>query len=58
MSFVLGIPRDQLVLYPERLDDVVAADDPVRLIEAFCRIVSYQRLGFRHAVAARTGRPR
>lgn len=57
MSFVSGIPRDQLVLYPERLDDVVAADDPVRLIDAFCRIVPLQRLGFRHAVAATTGRP-
>ena len=57
MSYIQGIPRDQIVLYPERLADVVAADDPVHLIDAFCRSVPFQKLGFTHAVAAKTGRP-
>lgn len=57
MSYVQGIPRDQIVLYPERLAEVVASDDPVHLIEAFCRSIPFQKLGFTHAVAAKTGRP-
>lgn len=57
MSFIQGIAREQLILYPERLDDVIAENDPVRFIEAFVRRVPFQRLGFTHAVAAATGRP-
>jgi len=57
MSYIKGIPRDQIILYPERLDEAIAADDPVRLIDAFCRSVPYQKLGFTHARSARTGRP-
>ncbi len=48
--------RDQLILYPERLDDVVG-NDPVRMMLAYCASVPYQELGFTHAVAANTGRP-
>lgn len=57
MKHIQGIPRDQIVLYPERLADVVASDDPVRLIDAFCRTLPLQKLGFAHAVSAKTGRP-
>jgi transposase len=57
MSYVQGIPRDQIVLYPERLAELIPADDPARLVEAFCRAVPYRQLGFTHAVSARTGRP-
>lgn len=56
MGFVQEIPRDQLILYPERLDDVVGVD-PVRMMLAYCLSVPCQELGFSHAVAANTGRP-
>ncbi len=57
MPFIRGIARDQLILYPERLDDVVSANDPVRLIDAFVARLPLQKLGFRHAIAPGEGRP-
>jgi transposase len=57
MPVIRGIARDQLILYPERLNDVISENDPVRLIDAFVRRIPFQRLGFTHAVAAVTGRP-
>jgi transposase len=57
MPVISGIAREQLILYPERLDDVVSSNDPVRLIDAFVRRIPFQNLGFTHAVGAVTGRP-
>ncbi len=33
--FVEGLDRGQSMFFPERLDDFVADDNPVRVIEAF-----------------------
>jgi transposase len=33
--FIEGADRDQRTLFPERLDDFVAENNPVRVVEAF-----------------------
>ncbi len=33
--FIEGEDRTQASLFPERLDDYIAEDNPVRLVEAF-----------------------
>ena len=41
--FIEGVFRDQVTLLPESLDDYVAEDNPVRVVDAFighCQVVS------------------
>jgi transposase len=47
--FKTGISRDQQSLLPPRVDDYVAEDNPVRVIEAFVAALALGKLGFRHA---------
>lgn len=57
---IRGVPRDQTVLFPERIEDYVAADNPVRVIDAFIRSFTdheWAALGFDKAIARSTGRP-
>ena len=56
-GFVEGISRDQVTLFPERLDELIAADAPVRVVDAFVDSLDMRALGFAKAVPDRTGRP-
>jgi transposase len=55
--FVEGECRDQSVLFPERLEDWIAEDNPVRAVDAFVEELDLKELGFEGAVPAETGRP-
>src|SRR6266851_5887496 len=55
--FVEGEDRTQVTLLPERLDDYVAADNPVRVIDVFVDELDLHELGFVRAEPAATGRP-
>src|SRR5271165_946283 len=55
--FVEGEDRTQATLLPERLDDYVAQDNPVRVIDVFVDELDLQELGFARAEPAVTGRP-
>ena len=55
--FVEGECRDQSVLFPERLDDWIAEDNPVRAVDAFVDELDFMALGFESADPADTGRP-
>jgi transposase len=55
--FIEGEARTQSLLFPERLDDWVAEDNPVRVIDAFVEELDLRELGFDGAVPADTGRP-
>jgi len=57
-SYVQGVSREQMTLFPQRLDEMVRTDAPVRVIDAFVdRRVNARALGFEKAVPERTGRP-
>jgi transposase len=47
--FKAGASRDQLSLLPPRIEDYVAADNPVRAIDAYVSALDLRGLGFRHA---------
>jgi transposase len=49
--------RDQSVLFPERLDDWIAEDNPVRAVDVFVDELDVAALGFEGAEPADTGRP-
>jgi transposase len=55
-GFIEGEDRFQATLFPERLDDYVAEDNPVRVIDVFIDDLDVSGLGFR-TESAMTGRP-
>jgi transposase len=48
-TFKTGESRHQSSLLPPRVEDYVAGDNPVRVIEAFVAALDLHKLGFRHA---------
>jgi transposase/CheY-like chemotaxis protein len=55
--FIEGECREQSTLLPERLDDWIAEDNPVRAVDAFVDELDLAKLGFEGAEPAATGRP-
>jgi transposase len=55
--FIEGESRTQATLFPERLDDWIAEDNPVRAVDAFVDELDLVKLGFEGAEPAATGRP-
>ena len=55
MAHIPGHDRSQLLLLPEAIDDYVAADNPVRFIEAFVDGLTLAALGFIGTVPKATG---
>ena len=57
MNHRTGLDRSQTLLFPERLEDYVAAENPVRFLDAFVGTQDLHALGFAKALCADTGRP-
>ena len=55
--FIEGGERSQSVLFPERLDDWIDEDNPVRAIDVFVDELDLATLGFDGVEPAATGRP-
>jgi transposase len=57
MNHRSGLDRSQTLLFPERLEDYLAAENPVRFLDAFVGSLDLHALGFAKARCAETGRP-
>ncbi len=55
--FIEGENRSQSTLFPESLDEYVAPDNEVRVVDAFVNKLDLQLLGFNRAEPSATGRP-
>jgi transposase len=55
--FIEGVDRSQTTLFPERLEDWVGEDNPVRVIDVFVEELDLCALGFDRVVPLWTGRP-
>ena len=55
--FIEGENRYQSTLFPERLDDDIAEDNAVRVVDAFVEKLDLLRLGFEGVIPESTGRP-
>jgi len=55
--YVEGENRSQSTLFPERLDDYIAEDNPVRVVDVFVDELDFKALGFEGAEPEATGRP-
>ena len=47
--FIEGVDRGQSTLFPERLEDWIGEDNPVRAIDAFVESLDLGGLGFNRA---------
>ena len=57
MNHLRGLDRSQTLLFPERLEDYIAPENPVRFLDAFVGTLDLLALGFARAQVANTGRP-
>lgn len=57
MGFIHGANRPEESQFPERLDDSITAENPVRFLDAFVDPLNLTTLGFQRATPAATGRP-
>jgi transposase len=57
MKHRTGLDRSQTLLFPERLEDYIAAENPVRFLDAFVAKLDLHALCFDKARCADTGRP-
>jgi transposase len=56
MEYISGTPREQILLFPEAVDDYISADNPIRFIDAFVDLLDLKDLGFNKTELASTGR--
>lgn len=57
MGYINGTDRNQVVLFPEVLDDYIDEGNPVRALAAFVKYLNFTELEFVRAEPAETGRP-
>ena len=57
MNHRTGLDRSQTLLFPERLEDYIGLENPVRFLDAFVAPLDLHALGFAKARCAGTGRP-
>jgi transposase len=56
-GFISGADRGQATMFPAQLEDYVAEDNPVRVIDFFADRLDLRELGFSAVDAKETGRP-
>lgn len=55
--FIQSTDRSQITLFPEQLEDCVAEDNPVRVVDVFVEQLDLGKLGFDSVSPMKTGRP-
>jgi len=55
--FIQSTDRSQITLFPEQLEDYVAEDNPVRVVDVFVEQLDLDKLGFKGVTPLKTGRP-
>lgn len=57
MDYIQGESRNQITLFPESIDEYIAPDNPVRIVDHYVDGLDIKGLGFTKAELAQTGRP-
>ena len=57
MDYIRGVSRDQVMLFPDSVEEYITEDNAVRFIDAFVTSLELAELGFLRAQPAETGRP-
>lgn len=57
MGYIEGEDRNQIILFPESIDEYVSDNNSIRIIDEYINQLDLKRLGFKRAVNPSTGRP-
>lgn len=57
MNYIQGTSREQIILFPEAIDDYIKQDNPVQFIDAFVESLDLGKLKFKYSQLKSTGRP-
>jgi len=57
MGYIQGENRNQIILFPDSLDEYIEAENPVRVIDAYVDSLELFDLGFTKSTPKDTGRP-
>lgn len=57
-GYIEGFDREQSTLFPERLEDWIDENNPVRAVDAFVGLLDLTDLGFDRTTVGRMGRPK
>ena len=57
MPYIAGTDRQQVTMLPECIEDYIAEDNPVRVIEAFVNSLDMETMRFKRVEPASEGRP-
>ena len=57
MKYIIGQEREQIMLLPDCIDDLIGQNNPVRVIDAFIDSLNIDELDFKRSVPNVTGRP-
>jgi len=55
--YITGEDRNQIILFPESIDEYVSDNNSIRIIDEYINQLDLKRLGFKRAVNPSTGRP-
>jgi len=56
-TYIQGENRNQVILFPESIDDYISEDSPIRVIEEYVEQLDIIGLGFQKAICPLRGRP-
>ncbi len=56
MRYIKGEDRDQAILFPEKINDYIEQNNPVRFIDAFVDSLDMSEMAFTHSQPKKTGR--
>lgn len=56
MGFLKGMDREQTLLFPVSLEEMIPQEHPVRIIDLFIQALDLQKLGFISPAPAAEGR--
>lgn len=57
MSYIEGASREEILLFPEAVDDLIGEENPVRFIDVWIDQLDFKSLGFGRTTPKETGRP-
>ena len=57
MNYITGFDRDQAILIPETINQLIEKDSPIRFIDAFVNSLNVVVLGFKDIRLTKNGRP-
>ena len=57
MGYIEGQDRNQIILFPESLDEYISSDNMVRVVDVFVDNIDLASLGFTKATPSQMGRP-